>query len=154
MTIVLQGNTKSHPELTKIPVSINFAKTEEAKRLMQIVLQSHGPAVRPFVLPPRTPKDRVQILRKGFIDTMKDPEFLAETKKANLDINPTDGATLERRRQGDFEARTDAGRQAKRYSQIKTAYHQNRVSRRKLTQHVASDSPRNGRTAFLCRTRY
>lgn len=26
---------------------------------------------------------------------MKDPEFLAETKKANLDINPTDGATLE-----------------------------------------------------------
>jgi hypothetical protein len=37
----------------------------------------------------------VQILRKGFIDTMKDPEFLAETKKANLDINPTDGATLE-----------------------------------------------------------
>ena len=62
---------------------------------MQIVLQSHGPAVRPFVLPPRTPKYRVQILRKGFIDTMKDPEFLAETKKANLDINPTDGATLE-----------------------------------------------------------
>ena len=95
MTIVLQGNTKSHPELTKIPVSINFAKTDEAKRLMQIVLQAHGPAVRPFVLPPRTPKDRVQILRKGFIDTMKDPEFLAETKKANLDINPTDGATLE-----------------------------------------------------------
>ena len=95
MTIVLQGNTKSHPELTKIPVSINFAKTEEAKRLMQIVLQAHGPAVRPFVLPPRTPKDRVQMLRKAFIDTMKDPEFLAEAKKANLDINPTDGATLE-----------------------------------------------------------
>jgi tripartite-type tricarboxylate transporter receptor subunit TctC len=95
MTIVLQGNIKSHPELTKIPVSINFAKSDEAKRLMQIVLQAHGPAVRPFVLPPRTPKDRVQILRKGFIDTMNDPELLAEAKKANLDINPTDGATLE-----------------------------------------------------------
>jgi hypothetical protein len=27
---------------------------------------------------------------------MKDPEFLAEAKKANLDINPDDGATLER----------------------------------------------------------
>jgi hypothetical protein len=37
----------------------------------------------------------VQILRKGFIDTMKDPDFLAEAKKGNLDINPTDGATLE-----------------------------------------------------------
>jgi hypothetical protein len=90
-----QGNTKSHPELTKVPVSINFAKTDEAKRMMQIVLQSHGSAVRPFVLPPRTPKDRVQMLRRGLIDTMKDPEFLAETKYANLDINPTGGATLE-----------------------------------------------------------
>lgn len=95
MKIVLQGNTKSHPELTKIPISISFAKTDEAKRLMQIVLQAHGPTVRPFVLPPRTPKDRVQILRRAFMETMKDPEFLAETKKANLDINPTDGATLE-----------------------------------------------------------
>jgi tripartite-type tricarboxylate transporter receptor subunit TctC len=95
MIIMLQANTRSHPELTKVPVSINFAKTEEAKRLMQIVLQAHGPAVRPFVLPPRTPKERVQILRKAFMETMKDPQFLAETKKANLDINPSDGATLE-----------------------------------------------------------
>jgi tripartite-type tricarboxylate transporter receptor subunit TctC len=95
MIIALQGNTKSHPELAKVPVSINLAKTDEAKKLMQIVLQAHGPTVRPFVVPPRTPKDRVATLRKAFIDTMKDPEFLAETKKANLDINPTDGATLE-----------------------------------------------------------
>ena len=95
MKIMLQGNIKSHPELTKIPVSINFAKTDEAKRLMQLVLQAHGPAVRPFVLPPRTPKDRVQIMRRAFMETMKDPEFLAEAKKGNLDINATDGETLE-----------------------------------------------------------
>src|SRR5262245_18221961 len=95
MTIVLQGNTKSHPKLTKIPVSINFAKTEEAKKMMQIVLQAHDPAVQPFVLPPRTPKDRVQMLRQAFIDTMKDPKLLTEAKKANLDINPTDGTTLD-----------------------------------------------------------
>jgi hypothetical protein len=37
----------------------------------------------------------VQILRKAFMATMKDPEFLAEAKKANLDINPEDGATLQ-----------------------------------------------------------
>jgi hypothetical protein len=34
-------------------------------------------------------------LRKAFIDTMKDPEFGAELKKAKLDLNPLDGATLE-----------------------------------------------------------
>jgi tripartite-type tricarboxylate transporter receptor subunit TctC len=46
-------------------------------------------------LPPGTPKDRVQIIRKAFMDTMNDPEFLAEAKKANLDINADDGAALE-----------------------------------------------------------
>jgi hypothetical protein len=47
------------------------------------------------VLPPGTPKDRVQILRKALMDTMKDPALLAEAKKANLDINPDDGVELE-----------------------------------------------------------
>jgi tripartite-type tricarboxylate transporter receptor subunit TctC len=48
------------------------------------------------VLPPGTPKDRVQILRRAFMETMKDPEFLADATKAKLDINPLDGAELER----------------------------------------------------------
>jgi tripartite-type tricarboxylate transporter receptor subunit TctC len=49
---------------------------------------------RPFVLAPGTPKDRVQILRKAFMDTMRDPEFLAEAKKAQLDISPVSGEEL------------------------------------------------------------
>lgn len=35
------------------------------------------------------------MLRKAFADTMKDPAFLAEAKKANLDITPADGAEVE-----------------------------------------------------------
>jgi hypothetical protein len=35
------------------------------------------------------------MLRKAFADTMKDPAFLAEAKKANLDVTPADGAELE-----------------------------------------------------------
>ena len=54
------------------------------------VARVHGATVRPYVLPPNTPTDRVQIIRKAFMDTMKDPDFLAEAKKANLDINPAD----------------------------------------------------------------
>lgn len=92
---VLQATIKPHPELTKLPMALNFAKTDEAKKLINTVARVHGPSVRPYALPPRTPKDRVSILRKAFMDTMKDPEFLAEAKKANLDINPEDGATLE-----------------------------------------------------------
>jgi tripartite-type tricarboxylate transporter receptor subunit TctC len=92
---VLQATVKPHPELTKLPMALNLAKTEEAKKLISTVARVHGPSVRPYVLPPATPKDRAATLRKAFMDTMKDPEFLAEAKKANLDINPDDGATLE-----------------------------------------------------------
>ncbi len=95
LTIVLQVTSKPHPELAKVPLAVNLAKTEEAKKLIQTVERVHGPSVRPYVVPPGTPKDRVQILRRAFMDTMKDSAFLAEAKKATLDINAADGAELE-----------------------------------------------------------
>jgi tripartite-type tricarboxylate transporter receptor subunit TctC len=95
LRVVLQANFKAHPDLPNVPVSYNMAKTEEAKKLMATVLRANSPTVRPFMAPPATPDDRVQILRKAFMDTWKDPELVAEAKKANLDINADDGASLE-----------------------------------------------------------
>jgi tripartite-type tricarboxylate transporter receptor subunit TctC len=96
LTIVLQHTPKPHPELPNVPVDINYAKTEEGRKMIRAVVHTTGPTARPYVLPPGTPKGRVEILRKAFMDTMKDPEFLAEADKANLNINALDGATLER----------------------------------------------------------
>ena len=36
------------------------------------------------------------------MDTMKDPEFLADTQKAKLDLDPIDGAEIENTSQGTF----------------------------------------------------
>jgi tripartite-type tricarboxylate transporter receptor subunit TctC len=96
VVIVLQATVKAHPELPNLPVAFDFAKTEEAKKLIQVVTRVHGPSTRPYFLSPGTPKERVQILRKSYMDTMKDPDFLADAKKANLDLNPDDGTGLER----------------------------------------------------------
>jgi tripartite-type tricarboxylate transporter receptor subunit TctC len=96
INIVLQNIPKPHPDLPKIPLAINFAKTDEAKSLINSLVHSVGPTARPYVLPPGTPKDRVQILRRAFLETMKDPEFIADATKAKLDINPLEGAELER----------------------------------------------------------
>ncbi|HYY26006.1 MAG TPA: tripartite tricarboxylate transporter substrate-binding protein [Candidatus Udaeobacter sp.] len=92
---ILAATSKPHPELPKLPLAISFAKTDEAKKLIQTVERVHGASVRPYVVTPGTPKERVQILRKAFMDTMKDPAFLAEAQKANLDINADGGAGLE-----------------------------------------------------------
>jgi tripartite-type tricarboxylate transporter receptor subunit TctC len=96
LEIVLQTTAKSHPELSKVPLAMSYAKTDEARSLISALVHSVGPAARPYVLPPGTPKDRLMTLRKAFMAVMKDPEFLADAKKAKLDINPLDGEELER----------------------------------------------------------
>lgn len=94
--VVLQNTPKRHPDLPNAPLAIEYAKTDEAKRLINSLVHSVGPTARPYVLPPKTPKDRVMALRNAFMKTMKDADFLAEAAKAKLDINPLDGAELER----------------------------------------------------------
>jgi tripartite-type tricarboxylate transporter receptor subunit TctC len=46
------------------------------------------PLARAMAVGPGVPKERVAALRKAFEATMKDPAFLAEAKKRNLEINP------------------------------------------------------------------
>lgn len=94
--LVVQNISKPHPDLPKVPLAISYAKTDEARKIVNAVVHTVGPTARPYMLPPGTPKDRVEILRKAFMATMKDPEFLAEAAKAKLDINPLDGAELDR----------------------------------------------------------
>ena len=101
--VVLQLLSKPHPELANIPLAQSFAKSDEARQLMQAGVQDPADYYRPYVLPPRTPKDRVGILRKALQDTMKDPEFLADAAKSRLDIDPVTGTELENLVRGLFK---------------------------------------------------
>jgi tripartite-type tricarboxylate transporter receptor subunit TctC len=101
--VVLQLLSKPHPELANIPLAQSFAKSDEARQLMQAGVQDPADYYRPYVLPPRTPKDRVEILRKALQDTMKDPEFLADAAKSRLDIDPVTGTELENLVRGLFK---------------------------------------------------
>ena len=96
LVVVLQNTPKRHPELANVPLAIDYAKTDEAKRLIVALVHATPPTARPYVLPPKTPKNRVMILRQAFMQTMKDPEFIADATKAKLDLNPLDGAELEK----------------------------------------------------------
>src|SRR5882672_10928785 len=103
--VVLQLLSKPHPELANIPLAQSLAKSDEARQLMQAGVQDPADYYRPYVLPPRTPKDRVEILRKALQDTMKDPDFLADAAKSRLDIDPVTGTELENLVRGLFKLR-------------------------------------------------
>jgi tripartite-type tricarboxylate transporter receptor subunit TctC len=101
--VVLQTLPKPHPDLPKVPLAIDLAKTKEARQLIQVGIHDVSAVIRPYVLPPGTPKDRVQIMRKAFTDTMKDREFLADAEKSKLDIEPMTGEDLEKTVTGLFK---------------------------------------------------
>ena len=96
VVLLAQMATKAHVDLPKVPLAVNFAKSDEARKLIVAVAQSHGAAVRPYLLPPGTPKHLVEILRKSFMAAIRDPELLAEANRARLEINAASGEDLER----------------------------------------------------------
>ena len=94
--VVLQILSKPHPELPNVPLASKYAKNDEARQLMQIGIEEPAAYYRPYALPPDTPKDRVQLLRRAFEQTLKDPEFLADAQKSKLDIDPISGEELQK----------------------------------------------------------
>ena len=103
VVVVVQNLPKPHPDLPKVPLAIDFARTEEARQLIQAGIHDVSAINRVYVLPPGTPKERVQILRKAFADTMKDPAFLAEAERSKLEIDPLTAEEVERAVSGFFK---------------------------------------------------
>ena len=88
VNIVLQVTAKKLADLPNVPLALELAKTDEAKLLLRAGAIDPAAIVRVYVTTPRIPKERLQLLRSAFAKTLTDPEFVAEAKRANLDINP------------------------------------------------------------------
>ena len=96
VAVVIQTASSPAADIPSVPLAMSYAKTDEARQLIKIGIQDAGAITRPFVVTPGTPKERVQALRKAFLDTLKDPEFLQEAQKTKLEVDPMSGEELER----------------------------------------------------------
>lgn len=94
ITVLVQIGQKKHPDLPDVPLLSDLAATKEQKEILRLVV-ARQPLGRPYLAPPGVPADRVEALRKAFMETVKDPEFLAEAKKAQLEIEPLSGQDVE-----------------------------------------------------------
>jgi tripartite-type tricarboxylate transporter receptor subunit TctC len=103
--ILVQFALKRDPELADIPTAIELTKKEEDKAVMTF-LSADIPISRAYVTTPGVPAERVNALRRAFDATMKDPEFVAEAKKLNMDMRPSTGE--EAQRYSDLIANTPA----------------------------------------------
>ena len=92
--IVVQLGFRKHKALQNVPIIMDFAKTEEQRQILRLIF-ARNVLGYPFIGPPGIPAERAAILRKAFEDTMKDPAFLADAKRGNLEIAPVSGAELQ-----------------------------------------------------------
>ena len=94
INLMLQIALRGAADLPHVPLVLNFARNERERQILRLVL-SRQQMAWPFTAPPGLPQDRAAALRAAFDATMRDPEYLAETRQRGLEVNPMTGAEIE-----------------------------------------------------------
>jgi tripartite-type tricarboxylate transporter receptor subunit TctC len=95
--ILMQTGQSRDPRIADTPtlreLMDEYRTPENDRRLVPMVLAANDFG-RPIVAPPGLAADRLKVLREAFLNTMKDPDLLAEAKRKNFDITPSSGEDL------------------------------------------------------------
>jgi tripartite-type tricarboxylate transporter receptor subunit TctC len=91
--IILQTTPERIPELPDTPSLGEIGTTAEDRQVF--ALYASGSAIgRSVIGPPGIAAERVKALREGFDAMVKDPEFVADIQKINVELDPLPGATV------------------------------------------------------------
>ena len=104
INILVQMALEKAPDLPDVPLIMDFARTDLDRKALELLFAPQVMAW-PLVAPPDVPADRIAILRKAFDATMKDPEFLADAQRLNIEVEPVAGEVMQKlvARVGDFD---------------------------------------------------
>lgn len=94
VNILMQMSLTKHPELPNVPLVMDMAKSEQDKKVLELVFARQVMG-RPVLMPPEVPADRVATIRKAFDATIKDPAFIADMKKQKLELTPISGLEIQ-----------------------------------------------------------
>lgn len=90
INILLQLGLTSRPALAGVPSAVEIAKSDEDRKVLELVFAKYGMS-RPFMAPPGLPPDRAAALRAAFAAALKDPALLADAEKQRMEINLVTG---------------------------------------------------------------
>ena len=94
LKLVIQMGPKTTNEFGNVPSAFDYVETDEDRMVLEFHFMQRLLG-RPLTGPPGMPKERLAALRKAFLDTMRDREFLADAEKSSLDIDPATGEQVE-----------------------------------------------------------
>ncbi len=94
ITALVQFGLKREPDWADVPTGIELATNETDRKAMEAA--TVGPEIGfSYFMPPGVPAARVKALRAAFDTMVADARFLAQAKKAHLDLRPASGAEIE-----------------------------------------------------------
>lgn len=96
VTVVMQTRSQPLADLPKVPPVMDFASNDDERQLIEVGIQFPALLSLAYALPPGTPRDRVQLLRKAFIDTLASSDMLADVQRARLVADPASGEELQK----------------------------------------------------------
>jgi tripartite-type tricarboxylate transporter receptor subunit TctC len=85
--LIAQGGLHADPRYPDVPNILDQAKTPEVRQALEFLYLPLALG-RSLAAPPETPKDRLAVLRTAVAKTMRDPDFLADAKRLDIDIAP------------------------------------------------------------------
>jgi tripartite-type tricarboxylate transporter receptor subunit TctC len=94
--VVVQFSEKADPAIPDVPLAKDLVTTPEGADLIRVAVSGPQQLNRVFAFPPGTPKEKVEIMRKALMETLKDPALLEDAKKSKVNINPVSGEEVER----------------------------------------------------------
>jgi len=86
INLLVQLGMKKHPDMGTTPLVMEYAKTDFERSVLELIFARQDMAY-PVVAPPGVPAERVAMLRRAFAAVMKDPEYLADARKQQLDTD-------------------------------------------------------------------
>ena len=92
--VLFQIALRKHPDHPEAPLVLDLAKTSEDRQVLELVAAPQTFA-RPFAAPPGLPPERAAALRNAFDATVKDPAFIAEAAKLQLEPDLVTAVQLE-----------------------------------------------------------
>ena len=93
INVLVQLALKKHPDIPEVPNVLDIVKSETDRQLSEFLVAPNQMG-RPFFAPAGVPAERVEILRKAFDATARDPEFLADATKQKMEISAISGGEV------------------------------------------------------------
>jgi tripartite-type tricarboxylate transporter receptor subunit TctC len=98
VNVLLYGGQKRDERIPDTPTIYEIFDREnvpeESRRVADVILRG-GDFGRPWIAPPGTPKERVQLLRDAYARAMADPQLVEEAKKGKMEVEPVRGEELQ-----------------------------------------------------------